>query len=394
MIRTDAFRPVSAFVSQIIVVLVMTVLTIASLSPEAMAQSSVRPPDSAVTVSEPEPTGGAVPGDALGTTSDSQIWRQVKEGVEGSVTIPDSKAGVLVQTAGEDWRLTRNGPLYDYLGLAMIATLILLSLFFAIRGRIRVEHGMSGIRIKRFSLIERTAHWLMALSFIVLAISGLNVSFGRELVLPLIGKEAFGPMAGFLKYTHNYVAFAFMLGLALAFVMWVVHNIPNRHDLVWLAKGGGLIGRGHPPSKKFNAGQKIIFWAVMIFGLSLCVSGWALLFPFEHTFFSDTFTMLAKIGIDIPAWLGMAEPPYTAIREQQLNSLWHAIVAVGMICLILAHIYIGTVGMEGAYDAMGSGEVDLNWAKEHHSLWVDELDTVPSDKTAKDDLVYKPQPAE
>ncbi|TCD11916.1 formate dehydrogenase subunit gamma [Oricola cellulosilytica] len=373
MSRLNAVRDFKTRAASLLPVLALALLLAGFAPADAFAQSSVRPPDTAVSSEAGGPVGGSVPGDALGTTSDAEVWRAVRQGVSGTVSIPDSKAGVLVQSDGEDWRLMRNGPLYDYLGLAMIATLILLALFFAIRGRIRIEHGKAGVTIKRFSLIERTAHWLMALSFIVLALSGLNISFGRDLVMPLIGKEAFGPMSGFLKFTHNYVAFAFLLGLAVAFVLWVVHNIPNRHDLVWLAKGGGLFSKNvHPPSRKFNAGQKIIFWLVMIGGLSLGVSGWALLFPFEHAFFSDTFAALSSIGLDVPAWLGLPEPPYSVIQEQQYNSLWHAIVAVAMICLIFAHIYLGSVGMEGAFDAMGNGDVDLNWAKEHHSIWVEE----------------------
>ncbi|HEY9055687.1 MAG TPA: formate dehydrogenase subunit gamma [Aurantimonas sp.] len=364
-------------------------MTLAATS-AGTAQSSVRPPESAVSTTG-SPTGGAVPGDALGTTSDAEIWRAVREGVSGNVSIPDKKAAVLVQSEGESWRLLRNGPMFDYLGLAMIGTLILLALFFAIRGRIRVEHGLAGVKIKRFSTIERTGHWLMALSFIILAISGLNVSFGRSVVMPVIGKEAFGPISEFLKLSHNYVAFAFMLGLGIAFVTWIVHNLPSRHDLVWLAHAGGLLSKGvHPPANKFNAGQKIIFWLVMLGGLSLAVSGWALLFPFEHTFFGDTFTGLASIGLDIPALLGLPQPPYSAILEQQFNTVWHAVMAVFMVCVIFGHIYIGTIGMEGAFGAVGSGKVDLNWAREHHSLWVDEL----REKDAMPPVAANPEPAE
>jgi formate dehydrogenase subunit gamma len=337
----------------------------------AFAQSSVRPPEGAVI--DGGPVGGAVPGDALGSVSDTEIWRGVRHGMSGSVTIPDKKAAILVQSDGQYWREVRQGPLYSWLGIAILATVLLLAIFFTLRGRIMVEHGLSGKKITRFSTFERSGHWLMAISFLILAISGLNISFGRELVMPLIGKEAFGPISGFLKLSHNYVAFAFMLGLAIAFVSWVLQNIPNRYDLVWLAKGGGLFSKGvHPPAKKFNAGQKIIFWAVMIGGLSLSISGWALLFPFEHEFFGKTFVALSGIGIDVPAMLGIADPPYSVIQEQQFNTIWHAIVAVAMVCLILAHIYIGSIGMQGAFDAMGSGEVDMNWAREHHSLWVEE----------------------
>ena len=111
----------------------------------------------------------------------------------------------------------------------------------------------------------------------------------------------------------------------------------------------------------------------MLLGLSLSVSGWALLFPFEHSLFSETFALFSHIGIDVPHLLGLPAAPYSAIQEQQFNSAWHGIIAVVMICLIFAHIYIGTIGMQGAFDAMGSGEVDLNWAREHHSIWVDEV---------------------
>ena len=256
----------------------------------------------------------------------------------------------------------------------MLGTLVLLAIFFAIRGKIKVDKGLSGRKIKRFSTIERTGHWLMAISFIILGISGLNITFGKSVIMPIIGKDAFGPFTHFLKLTHNYIAFAFMLGLAIAFVCWVVHNLPNRGDINWILKGGGIFKKGeHPPAGKFNAGQKLIFWAVMIGGLSLSVSGWALMFPFEYSFFSSTMSAFSAIGIDLGSWLGMGQAPYSVIQEQQYNNIWHAIVAVLMICLILAHIYIGSVGMEGAYDAMGSGDVDENWALEHHSLWVEEV---------------------
>ncbi|KJS10123.1 MAG: formate dehydrogenase [Hoeflea sp. BRH_c9] len=345
---------------------------------QAHAQSTVRPPENAATTIAPP--GPALQGGVQGNQSDAEIWHDIRLGEVGAVSIPNRSAGQMIQSQGEDWRLYREGPVHDYLGYAILATLVLLALFFAIRGRIKVEHGLSGVKIKRFSTLERMAHWLMALSFIVLGISGLNVTFGRSLILPLIGKDLFGPMSGFLKLAHNYTAFAFMLGLAIAFVLWIVHNIPDRTDLNWLAKGGGLLSKSsHPPANKFNAGQKIIFWGVMLLGLSVSVSGWTLLFPFEHSFFTDTFVLLGNIGIDVPHLLGLAEPPYSAIQEQQFNSAWHGIVAVVMICLILAHIYIGTIGMQGAFDAMGSGEVDLNWAREHHSLWVDEVMTKETD---------------
>ncbi|MFN0262991.1 formate dehydrogenase subunit gamma [Tepidamorphus sp. 3E244] len=310
--------------------------------------------------------GGAVPGNAQGTNDISEQWRDIRRGVQGTVSIPDKKAGVLVQSEGENWRNVRNGPVSTYSVWVIAGMIILLAVFFLIRGRIRIDAGKAGVTINRFGFIERFGHWLLAVSFIVLALTGLNLLYGRYWLLPVIGPDAFGAITLGGKYLHNYLAFAFMLGLAMVTVMWIVHNLPSRHDLIWLAKGGGMFSKkSHPPAKKFNAGQKIIFWSVVLGGLSLSLSGWALLFPFEYPMFAKTFAIFNIFGTELPTSL-------TPIEEQQLAQLWHTIVAVVMVAIILAHIYIGTIGMEGAFDAMGSGDVDLNWAKEHHSIWVEE----------------------
>lgn len=321
------------------------------------------------TVQQENPVEGQVPGNTLGGASDTDLWRDIRHGITGNVSIPDKKAGTLVQSEGELWRSLRNGPLALYASWAMLGMVVLLCLFFAIRGRIRIDHGMSGVTITRFNGFERFGHWLLATSFIVLALSGLNVMYGRYLLLPLVGPEAFGFVTLMGKYLHNYLAFAFMAGLAIIFVMWVRHNLPNRTDVKWVLVAGGLFSKNvHPPAKKFNAGQKVIFWLVILCGVSISLSGWALLFPFTTHFFSDTFVLVNNLfGTELPT-------PLAPIQEQQLNSLWHSIMAVFLICVILAHIYIGSIGMEGAFDAMGSGEVDLNWAKEHHSLWVAEVE--------------------
>ena len=147
----------------------------------------------------------------------------------------------------------------------------------------------------------------------------------------------------------------------------------SRTDLKWIAQFGGIIGNKHPPAKKFNAGQKVIFWSVILLGASISVSGLSLLFPFELPLFAKTFAALNGIGVN--EWLGMAPFPtvLSPQEEMQFAQLWHAIVSFVLMAIIIAHIYIGTVGMEGAYDAMGSGEVDETWAHQHHSLWLDEV---------------------
>ena len=312
---------------------------------------------------------GQVPGDTLGGTSDSEFWRAIRRGDAGRVSGPDAQAGVMIQSEGDLWRAMRNGPLSTYGIWVLIGMVALLALFFLLRGRIKIDAGPSGHRLLRFNHVERTVHWLTASTFVVLALTGLNLLYGRYFMPYIVGPEIFAWLTIAGKYAHNYLAFGFMIGIALMFVLWLAENIPNHHDLIWLLKGGGMFIKGvHPPSKKFNAGQKILFWLVIVGGASLSLSGLALLFPFQFSMFADTFVkMNIWFGTELPTTL-------TPIQEQQYAQLWHAIVGIVMTAIILGHIYIGTIGMEGAFDAMGEGEVDYNWAREHHGLWVKDLE--------------------
>lgn len=382
-------------------------LIVASWMPgSAQAQSSVRPPANATTSAVPSagaprqipgrppelrdnPVDGNVPGAPLGNRSQAEIWRALRAGRSGQVSIPDKKAGQLIRGAPQrlrskdaieaamrtqdqdgsivSWVAFRKGPLATYGAYAMGGTIVLLALFFLIRGRIRIEHGFSGRLIERFSSIERIGHWLLAISFIVLALTGLNLLYGRQVLIPAFGPEAYATLAYYGKLTHNYVAFAFMAGLVLVVVNWVWSNFPHPRDLIWLAKGGGLFTKGiHPSSKKFNAGQKIIFWLVILCGASISLSGIALMFPFQTAMFAKTFVFLNTLGFDLPTAI-------SPVQEMQYQSLWHAIMALFMVCVILAHIYIGSIGMEGAIGAVTTGKVDENWAIEHHDLWVAEV---------------------
>ena len=342
-------------------------LLVAGLATLASAPASAQGSEDSLRQVAPEsPTGGAVPGASLGFDSDSQIWRAIREGARGTVAGPNKMSGQMIQSEGDNWRAIRNGPLVVYGGSVVLGFVGITALFFLLRGRIRIDSGPSGMTIERFNGIERFAHWITAVSFIILALTGLNLLYGKEVLIPLLGKDAFATITGWGKLAHNYLAFSFLFGVALMFVLWVVHNIPSRHDLKWLAMGGGLFVKGvHPPVKKFNAGQKVIFWVVILSGLSLGLSGWALLFPFTTTFFGDTFAFLNTLGANLPT-------DVTLMQEMQLNQLWHGIVGLVAMGIIVGHIYIGSIGMEGAFAAMGSGQVDLNWAKEHHSLWVEE----------------------
>jgi formate dehydrogenase subunit gamma len=230
---------------------------------------------------------------------------------------------------------------------------------------------LSGRLIARFNGLERFTHWLTAGSFVVLGLTGLNVLYGRHIILPVIGADAFAFITLWGKWVHNFMAFAFIAGLVLTLVMWVSKNFWDKYDIGWLLAGGGMFKDGvHPPARKFNTGQKILFWSVILAGASVSYTGLGLLFPFEFAPFELTFTILNFVGFDLPTEL-------ESMQEMQLIQTWHAIVALLMTGLIIAHIYIGTLGMEGAVDAMWSGEVDENWARQHHSAWVAELKGEP-----------------
>lgn len=283
------------------------------------------------------------------SVTEEKLFEQLRgdEMIAGRASIPDPKAPGLIKPGNKGWAETHNGTVKALSIWSIVGILAVLALFYAYRGRIRIDAGPSGRTIKRFGAVERFAHWLMAGSFILLALTGLNLVLGRSLLLPVLGDATFAAMTATGKVIHNYMGWAFMLGLALAFVVWVGRNLPKAHDIGWLAAGGGLLKKGvHPPAGKFNAGQKIIFWSVVLGGAALSFTGVMLLFP-----------VLAGTQAD---W--------------QFYQLIHGIVSALLSAVILAHIYIGSIGMEGAFDAMGSGDVDLNWAKEHHSLWVEEVE--------------------
>ena len=313
-----------------------------------------------------QPASGSL--GTLGGFSSSDIYRGIRY-AETDIKVSNNShaAEILVQDGGMSWLLTREGNIRTFAGYGIGGIIIALAAFYFMRGRMTIEGGPSGQTIERFKSFERFGHWCLAGSFIMLACTGLLLLFGRSVIIPIFGHEANSAIATFSIWVHNNIAWVFMASLVAIFVMWVAHNIPSKLDLVWFAKGGGIIGNGHPSAKKFNGGQKLIFWMTIVLGTSVSMSGLSLLFPFEMPMFAKTFALINTV---LPA---MGLPTELLPHEEmQLAHLWHAIVAVTMIIAIIAHIYIGSVGMEGAFDAMGDGQVDLEWARQHHDLWVEE----------------------
>ena len=280
------------------------------------------------------------------SVKEQQLLNELQRGgaISGRITIPDQKAANLIHPAGRDWRQFHEVTLRWIGGIAVLGMLVVLVAFYLIRGQVKLESGYSGRRIVRFTAFERAVHWMTATCFIILAITGLNITFGKPLLLPLIGERAFADWAQWAKYAHNYLSFPFAIGVVCIFLIWIAGNFPNKVDVEWLKRGGGIVGHDHPPAYRFNAGQKMIYWIVVIGGTLVAASGYLLMFPFY----------------------------VTDIQGMQLAQTVHAIIAVLFVAAMLGHIYIGTIGMEGAFEAMGEGTVDENWAREHHPLWLEQ----------------------
>jgi formate dehydrogenase subunit gamma len=265
--------------------------------------------------------------------------------VEGQIVIPDQRESVLIQPAGRAWRYFHEtiSPWLD--GILIGATLAALVAAYLLVGPIRLSAGRSSRKVRRFGAGERFVHWLTAVSFIILGLTGLNMIFGKRLLMPLIGEEVFSTFSQDAKYVHDFMNFPFVIGITLIAALWLKDNIPEWLDLEWFRQGGGFIGSKKPHARRFNAGEKAVFWLALGAGAAISISGYLMLFPFY----------------------------VTNIAGMQIVQIIHSIVAILFISLILGHIYIGTIGMEGAFEGMWTGEVDFNWAKEHHDLWLKEV---------------------
>lgn len=273
------------------------------------------------------------------------FWRQARGGIEGYTAVGGPEAGVLIQSGGEVWRSVREGPVKRWGGILLIGVVAAIVLFHFVAGSVKLENR-TGRTITRWSVFERVIHWYTAILFIILAITGLSIIFGRNVLIPVMGKEAFAAWANIAKPVHDWLAVPFIVGLVLMMLPWMKESLPKAHDIEWLKSGGGYLDKSkHPPAGFVNAGEKIWYWLLFFGGIVLCVSGFFLLFP---NFGWDRGTM-------------------------QLAQVAHAISGIALIAFSLGHIYLGTLGNEGSLEGMITGEVDEAWAKAHHNLWYDEV---------------------
>ena len=315
--------------------------------------------------------------------NNAPMWRQVGQGVTGYSSLPLSQApeaGNLIQkfvqypgsrltNAGEAWRQVRNQYLLPYGGSLRLSVLGAIALFYWRKGTIELHGQESGRKIERFTPFERSAHWANAIAFTALAVSGIVMAFGKFFILPVIGTALFGWLTYALKNIHNFAGPLFAVSLVIVIVTFVRDNLPSKEDITWLLKGGGLFSGTEVPSHRFNAGEKILFWAGVFF-LGLVVVGSGL--------------VLDKL---IP---GLVYERAT----MQISHMVHAAATFLMMAMFMGHIYMGTIGMRGAYSAMRDGYVDETWAKEHHELWYDDIQAgkIPAQRSTPITSAPKPAP--
>jgi formate dehydrogenase subunit gamma len=276
--------------------------------------------------------------------NNAPMWRDVRGGDNPYQTtqVRGVETEVLMQPAGETWRQLRNGPITIYGGWLIVAMMIIIGAFYSLKGPIKLHDKPSGRKLLRFGAWDRMVHWGAAISFVLLAVTGIVILFGKHILLPVFGYTLFAWLATASKFIHNFVGPVFAFCTILMFITFVKDNLPKAQDLQWLAKAGGLFSGSHVPSGRFNAGEKAWFWiGVTLLGVVVSVTGLVLNFP-----------------------------NFAQGRElmQQMNVI-HAIAAVVFMTLSLGHIYMGTIGVEGAYESMRTGYVDEVWAKEHHEYW-------------------------
>lgn len=303
--------------------------------------------------------------------NNAPMWRQVGQGVTGVTNFPYPEYGTLIQptvqypgsrltNAGEAWRQVRNGVIIPYGGALLVIVAVAIALFYLGKGPIRLHGQETGRQIERFTAFERAAHWTNAFAFVVLAVSGLIMAFGKFFLLPIMGSMLFGWLAYAMKNLHNFAGPLFAVSLVIVFFTFLRDNLPSKDDIRWMLKAGGLFSSQEVPSHRFNAGEKIVFWGgVFLLGFTVVASGLVL---------DKLIPGLAYLRSDM-----------------QIAHMIHASAAMMMMAMFLGHIYMGTLGVQGAYQAMKTGYVDETWAKEHHELWYDDIKAgkIPAERSTR-----------
>lgn len=279
------------------------------------------------------------------TDTRMEFWTDVRRSVEGQTQIQGTEAGVLINDRGEWWRLIRSNYFAPYGWMLLAVSILAITLFFLIRGRIRIEQGRSGEKMERWTKASRITHWFVATTFVLLMLTGLTLLFGKYALTPIIGKAAVASLADFSKLIHNYVGPLFAIGVWTMAVRWISVNKFGSTDVRWFLKGGGLFTKEHASAEFLNGGEKVWFWIVVLLGAGvISISGLILDFP------------------NFDQWR----------TTMQWSHIFHVGAALVMMAVFFGHVYIGTLGTEGALEGMLTGKVDKNWAEQHHDVWYHE----------------------
>jgi formate dehydrogenase subunit gamma len=248
------------------------------------------------------------------------VWREVRSGGPQVTTVRGRETNVLIQAGGQTWRSLRNSDIAVYGGWALVVVFLAIVAFYMIKGTIQLRHAPTGRRILRFTWLDRVIHWSTAVAFSTLAITGLIMLFGKTVLLPLFGYTLFSWLAILAKNLHNFLGPLFAICIIFLFANFVRDN--------------------------FNALEKLWFWGgAIVLGLLVSTTGFILDFPnFDQT-----------------------------RQTMQISHVLHSTGAILFMLGGLGHIYMGTLGMVGAYDAMRTGYVDEEWAREHHEYWYNEI---------------------
>lgn len=278
--------------------------------------------------------------------NNAPTWREVRSGKEAITTVRGRETGVLVQTYGQTWRQLHNGPITIYGGWLVVLIVAAVAVFYLVRGPVTLREKPTGRLIERFTVVERWTHWTAAITFCILGITGLTTMFGKFIVLPVIGYTLFSWLMQLFKFLHNFVGPLFFVSAAVLVVIFIRHNWPKAYDIRWLMKFGGMVSGEHLPCGRFNAGEKSWFWiGVVILTIVVSVTGLILDFPN----FDQTRLLMIQANVV------------------------HSVAALLYMVISLGHIYLGTVGVEGAYQGMRTGYVDEAWEKEHHEYWYNDV---------------------
>lgn len=294
--------------------------------------------------------------------NNAPLWRQVGAGTTGTSSLSKveaPEAGNLIQptvqypgsrvtNAGEAWRQVRNKLIIPYGGALLLIVVLAIGIFHWRIGPMKVNDQPTGRLVERFTPLERAAHWANAGAFSALAVSGVVMAFGKFFLLPVMGSTLFGWLAYVLKNVHNFTGPIFSVSLLIVIIVFMRDNLPGKGDLNWILKGGGLMSGHEIPSGRYNAGEKVVYWGgVFVLGLVVVGSG---------------------------LFLDKVLPGFVYERaSMQIAHMVHAVSNVLMLCMFLGHIYLGTLGTKGAYEGMKTGYVDEAWAREHHSLWLEDI---------------------